>query len=240
MRWRPILLERGDALLQGDAASDALAARGAEVEGAHPGDGLDTHLGLRGVDRVAAAGADAEGSDALFVHAGWMLRKSNRAADVLDAHGGKLREVRLAAALALVGGVVDQGDEALGGEQFGVGGGDLLLDGAEGWVTTIAGYFVPCWKPAGLNRLPTTVLLLFWKVIPSMSVSLLCRGRGAGRPGGRRARARVLGAHDDLEGLAVVHEEVGDAVARAGPTVSRSRWARGRCNPPQGWRPRRQ
>jgi len=40
--------------------------------------------------------------------------------------------VRLAAALALVGGVEDQGDEALGGQQLRVGGRHLLLDRAEG------------------------------------------------------------------------------------------------------------
>ncbi len=46
------------------------------------------------------------------------------------------------------------------------------LTAPKGWVTTIAGYFVPCSKSAGLNRLPTTVLPLFVKVTRSMSMSL--------------------------------------------------------------------
>ena len=54
------------------------------------------------------------------------------AADVLDAVAGDFVQARLAAALAVVRGVVGQGDEALLGELAGVEAGGLLLDAAEG------------------------------------------------------------------------------------------------------------
>jgi len=125
-------LEQAGAVLRRLSASDAVAERGADVEGAHARHRLDPHLGLRHVDRVAAARADAQRPDALHVHVGVIAQEVHRAPDVLRSRRGELREVRLAAALALVGGVEDQGDEALPGQQLGVGGRDLLLDGAEG------------------------------------------------------------------------------------------------------------
>jgi hypothetical protein len=97
-----------------------------------PRDGLDPHLGLRHVDRVAAARADAEGADALLVHVRVEAQEVHCATDVLDTRRGDLGEARLSAALPLVRGVEDQGDEALFGQQLRVRGGDLLLDRAEG------------------------------------------------------------------------------------------------------------
>nr|WP_246111953.1 hypothetical protein [Streptomyces hawaiiensis] len=59
-------------------------------------------------------------------------------ADVLDAGVRVFEVVRLAAAVALVGGVKGEGYEALLGPLAGVPARGLFLDAAGGWTVTIA------------------------------------------------------------------------------------------------------
>jgi hypothetical protein len=69
-------------------------------------------LGLRRVEGVAAAGADAQGADRLGIDVRPGGQKVDGAANVLDPGRGMLAEVRLAAALAVVGRVERERDAA--------------------------------------------------------------------------------------------------------------------------------
>jgi hypothetical protein len=62
-------------------------------------------VGAGGVDRVTAAGADAQNTDAVRVDAGDRAERVDRVRDVLTAAVRILQVARLAAALPLMGGV---------------------------------------------------------------------------------------------------------------------------------------
>ena len=65
---------------------------------------------------------------------------------------------RLARALPLVGGIVNQRDETLFGQFASVGSGGLFLDAATGCVTTMAGYFWLSANPGGKLMTAETVM----------------------------------------------------------------------------------
>jgi hypothetical protein len=106
------------------SAVGSLTELAAEIGGADGGDGLDPVIGGRGRDDVAAGGADPEGP--------YMVRKGDGGLDVLDTLCGVLEVARGALALALVGGVEGEGNEALAGQTLGVKAGCLLLHAACG------------------------------------------------------------------------------------------------------------
>jgi hypothetical protein len=86
-------------------------------------------IGLCGEGHIAAEGADPESADVVGVDVLAGGQVGDRGADVLGALDRVFEEVRLAAALALVGGVEDQRGESLAGGTLGVDAGGLLLDG---------------------------------------------------------------------------------------------------------------
>ena len=81
-------------------------------------------------EHVAAGGADAERADAFRVDFAARGEERDGGLDVLDAVGWILQPAGLAAALALVGRVVGERDEALVRQAPSVEAGGLLLDAA--------------------------------------------------------------------------------------------------------------
>src|SRR5687768_4851711 len=77
--------------------SHALAACFAEVEGADGRDRLHPQLGLRLTERVAAAGTDAQRTDALAIDLRMLRKEIDRAADVIEALRRHFHQPRLAA-----------------------------------------------------------------------------------------------------------------------------------------------
>jgi hypothetical protein len=90
-------------------------------------DGLDAAVVDRGVGRMAGACADAHRSDPILVDARQRRQMVDHRADVFRTHGSVFQLARLAGALALVGRVVGDGDEAPLGQLLGIGAGRLLL-----------------------------------------------------------------------------------------------------------------
>jgi hypothetical protein len=131
---RPLLagvLQSLHLLLIGERAH-GFPARFAEIEGADGRDGLDAQLGLSIAQGIAAAGADAERADPLSIQLGMLHEKVDGAADVVQALRRNLHEARLAAAFALIGGIIGQGNKTLLGKMLGIKAGSLLLHATEG------------------------------------------------------------------------------------------------------------
>jgi hypothetical protein len=59
-----------------------------------PATALIRYSGLGGVDRVATAGTDAEGTDSIGADTRVVAEEVDGAADVLDPHRGDLLEMR--------------------------------------------------------------------------------------------------------------------------------------------------
>lgn len=95
-------------------------------------------------------------ADSLRVHLVVVAEEVDRAADVLDAVAGDLEQARLAAALAVVGGVVGQSDDALLGQLLRVQAGGLLLHAAERVRRDDGGVLPGLVEAGGRKRLPTT------------------------------------------------------------------------------------
>jgi hypothetical protein len=91
----------------------ALAEVAAEIDGADRSDSVDSAVGGRCRDYVAAGGADAERADALAVDLVARGEERHGGFDVLDPVGWILETTGLALALTLERGVEREGDEAL-------------------------------------------------------------------------------------------------------------------------------
>ena len=89
-------------------AVGAFAELAAEIGGADCRDGLDSMVGGRGGDHVAARGADTQRADTLSARLVAHAEERHRSLDVLDPVGGVLKPARLALALTLEGGVPRQ------------------------------------------------------------------------------------------------------------------------------------
>lgn len=113
-------------------AVGAVTELAGDVHGADGADGLDPVVGRRRAQDVAAGGADAQRPDAVSVDVVTSSEERDRGLDVLDPVDWVLQAARLALALALVGGVEREGDEALLGQAKRVQAGGLLLHTAAG------------------------------------------------------------------------------------------------------------
>src|SRR5580704_16389869 len=109
-----------------------LSRRHLKIPEADASDGLRAQLGRCGRHDVRSSGADAEKSDAVFVHHREGREVVDGAADVLHTIGGVLRVPRVSATLALVTCVVRQRHVPLLGHLSRVDAGSLLLDATEG------------------------------------------------------------------------------------------------------------
>ncbi len=124
--------EPGDLGFQSGAAGPSIAVGGADVGQADAGRGADAALCGRHAHDAAAAGADADGTDALLVNIWQNDRIIHGGVDVLHSGEGVFSVSGFAAALARAHGVKDQGHEAAPGQTAGVTAGSLLLDAAGG------------------------------------------------------------------------------------------------------------
>lgn len=79
-------------------------------------EGLDSALGHRGVDCVAARATDSENTDTIVIHVGQRHEVVDDVAEVLDTECRVLDEARLAAAGALEACVERDDDEPFRGE----------------------------------------------------------------------------------------------------------------------------
>ena len=122
------------ALLNGihGAVQKAISAHAPGIEHGEGCHSLDALVGLRRRQRVAAAPADTQRTDAPGVHHGKQRQIIHHAADVLDAVCGIVPQPRLAVALALVAGIASQRNEARFRQPLGIQPGHLLLAAAVG------------------------------------------------------------------------------------------------------------
>ena len=100
-----------------DAVVPAIAEHLADVDRADHAERLDAAILDGGIGAVAGTGADAHGPDPVLIDIGQRGQVVHHGADVLGADVGILQLARLARALALIGAVKGDGDEALAGVQ---------------------------------------------------------------------------------------------------------------------------
>src|SRR6266542_5623377 len=111
----------GQILLEGsriDILRETLAVRLADIIHAHRGHCLDARVGFRRSQTKATAAADADDADALTIYEWLRSQKINSGAEILNQRLERSSEMRLAATLAVVGGIVGDGDEAALGHRL--------------------------------------------------------------------------------------------------------------------------
>ena len=97
------------------------------VEHTERRDSLDARICLDGLQRIAAASADAQRADAVFIYAGIKGNDIDHAVNIFDAVLWLIGMARIAAAGSLIGRVGSNGDIALFCQQLGVQAGDLFF-----------------------------------------------------------------------------------------------------------------
>src|SRR5207302_245960 len=99
--------------------SETLAVCLANIIHAHCGHCLDAWVGFRRSQTKAATAADADDADAFTIHEWLRAQKIYGGAEILNQSLEGSREMRLATALAVVGGIVGDCDKAAPGHRLG-------------------------------------------------------------------------------------------------------------------------
>ena len=120
LRYGRVRVRRAVAVLTDDAA----------VEHAQRRHGLDARVRLDSLQGIAAASANAQRADAVFIYAGIEGDDVNHAVNIFDAVLGLIGMAGIAAAGSLVGRVGGNRDISLFSQQLGVQAGDLFLRAA--------------------------------------------------------------------------------------------------------------
>jgi hypothetical protein len=120
---------------------------------------LEATFDQRGIDCIAAAGADPEQTDRLLVDEGQRYKKVDRAANVLDPRRGVFGVARKPLAFPLEGWIENERRVALGGQLLRIKSTGLFFDADawpydnDGWILLVLGETV--WQPKLTNKLAT-------------------------------------------------------------------------------------
>ncbi len=145
----------------GNCTADSFSARSSQIKDTDTCNRFDTEFGLSRVDRISPTCTYSQRSNAVFIHVGKITEIIDRAVDIFDAGGRIFYQARFSATFSLMRSVIGQRDESLFGELLRVQPGGLLFDATKRVNDDNGRILLALVEVGGLNRFPTTVIVLF-------------------------------------------------------------------------------